>query len=328
MYGFYKGSSSAGTGDPITMKERRINKAIHSLLFLLIAALCNAQNKTTVRASVDKNTILIGEPVNLVIETDIPENEPIGFFIIDSITHFEFLQKGKIDTSNTNKGTALKQLFRITSFDSGQWVIPSYHLPQSEDLKTDSIIINVGYMAMDTTKDYNDIREIIDVNAEKDMDWTWYYIGGGAFLVLLLIYLLTRKKKKKTIRVTQQEKIIDPYTEAIQQLEALQKENLLDNRETKLYYSRLTDIFRVYVEKRKNIHSSKQTTDDLVAQLRSIHFDKEQYDQLANSLRLVDFVKFAKYIPTDNDHVNVFATIKKTIEQIERLNPVPSAKEE
>ncbi len=328
MYEFYKGSFSAGTDDPITMKERRINKAIHSLLFLLIAILCNAQNKTTVRASVDKNTILIGEPVNLVIEADIPENEPIGFFTIDSIAHFEFLQEGKIDTTNTNKGTALRQFFRITSFDSGQWVIPSYHLPQSEDLKTDSIIINVGYMAMDTAKDYNDIREIIEVNAEKDMDWTWYYIGGGALLVLLLIYLLTKKKKKKTTQAAQQEKIIDPYTEAIQQLEVLQKENLLGKGETKLYYSRLTDIFRVYVEKRKNIHSLKQTTDDLVAQLRNIHFDREQYDQLADALRLVDFVKFAKYIPTENDHVNVFAAIKKTIEQIERLNPVPSAKEE
>jgi len=310
------------------MKERRINKAIHSLLFLGIAFLGNAQEKTTVRASVDKNSILIGEHINLVLEADIPENDPIGFFAVDSITHFEFLQKGKIDTTNTNKGTILKQLFRITSFDSGQWVIPSYHMPQSEDLKTDSIIINVGYMPMDTTKDYNDIKEIIDVNAKKKMDWTWYYVGGGVLLVLLLIYLLTRKKKKKPAQATEAQKIIDPYTEAIQQLEILQKENLLAKDETKLYYSRLTDIFRVYVEKRKNIHSLQQTTDDLVYQLKSIHLDKEQYDQLAGALRLVDFVKFAKYIPTDADHANVYATIKKTIEQIERLNPVTTAKEE
>jgi len=311
------------------MKERRINKAIHSLLFLGIAFLGNAQEKTTVRASVDKNSILIGEHINLVLEADIPENDPIGFFAVDSITHFEFLQKGKIDTTNTNKGTILKQLFRITSFDSGQWVIPSYHMPQSEDLKTDSIIINVGYMPMDTTKDYNDIKEIIEVNAKKKMDWTWYYVGGGVLLVLLLIYLLTRKKKKKSsVQVAQEQKIIDPYTEAIQQLEILQKENLLAKDETKLYYSRLTDIFRVYVEKRKNIHSLQQTTDDLVYQLKNIHLDKEQYDQLAGALRLVDFVKFAKYIPTDADHVNVYATIKKTIEQIERLNPVTTAKEE
>jgi len=310
------------------MKERRINKAIHSLLFLGIAFLGNAQEKTTVRASVDKNSILIGEHINLVLEADIPENDPIGFFAVDSITHFEFLQKGKIDTTNTNKGTILKQLFRITSFDSGQWVIPSYHMPQSEDLKTDSIIINVGYLPMDTTKDYNDIKEIIEVNAKKKMDWTWYYVGGGVLLVLLLIYLLTRKKKKKPAQATEAQKIIDPYTEAIQQLEILQKENLLAKDETKLHYSRLTDIFRVYVEKRKNIHSLQQTTDDLVYQLKNIHLDKEQYDQLAGALRLVDFVKFAKYIPTDADHANVFATIKKTIEQIERLNPVTTAKEE
>ena len=310
------------------MKERRINKAIHSLLFLGIAFLGNAQEKTTVRASVDKSSILIGEHINLVLEADIPENDPIGFFAVDSITHFEFLQKGKIDTTNTNKGTILKQLFRITSFDSGQWVIPSYHMPQSEDLKTDSIIINVGYLPMDTTKDYNDIKEIIEVNAKKKMDWTWYYVGGGVLLVLLLIYLLTRKKKKKPAQATEAQKIIDPYTEAIRQLEILQEENLLAKDETKLYYSRLTDIFRVYVEKRKNIHSLQQTTDDLVYQLKNIHLDKEQYDQLAGALRLVDFVKFAKYIPTDADHANVYDTIKKTIEQIERLNPVTTAKEE
>jgi hypothetical protein len=311
------------------MKERRTNRAIHSLLFLLIALISNAQEKTTVRATIDKTSILIGEHINLVLEADIPENDPIGFFAIESIAHFEFLLKGKIDTTNTNKGTVLKQLFRITSFDSGQWVIPSYHMPQSEELKTDSLIINVGYMPMDTTKDYNDIKEIIEVAEKKKMDWTWYYVGGGALLVLLLIYLLTRKKKEKpSIGLSAQQETIDPYAEALRQLESLQKENLLALGETKLYYSRLTDIFRLYVEKRKNIHSLQQTTDDIVVQLKAIHLEKDQYDQLAASLRLVDFVKFAKYIPTDSDHVNVFETIKRTIEKIEQLIAVPAAKEE
>lgn len=309
------------------MKERRINKAIHSLLFLFIAYTSNAQSNTTVRALVDHNSILIGEPINLVLEADIPENEPISFFTVDSIAHFEFLHKGKIDTANTIKGTVLKQLFRITSFDSGQWVIPSYHLPQSENLSTDSVIIKVGYTPMDTTKDYNDIHEIIEINKEKQFDWTWYYIGGGLLLLIILIYILTRKKKKKVIEPAKEE-IIDPFTEAMRQLEALQKENLPAKDETKLYYSRLTDIFRVYIEKRKNIHSLQQTTDDLVKQLRSIKLSEPEYNELAQALRLSDFVKFAKYIPTENDNTTVFATIKRTMEQIEKSNPVPSAKEE
>jgi hypothetical protein len=307
------------------MKERR-NRAIHSLLFLFIALAGHTQRNTAVHASVDHNSILIGEPINFVLEADIPENEPISFFSIDSIAHFEFLHKGKIDTANTNKGTVLRQLFRITSFDSGQWVIPSYHLQQSDNLDTDSLVIKVGYTPMDTTKDYNDIRDIIEINAKEPFDWTWYILGGSILLLILLIYLLTRKKKKKAF-IPVKEEVIDPFTEAIRLLEALQKENLPAKNETKLYYSRLTDIFRVYIEKRKNIHSLQQTTDDLVRQLKTIRLNETDYNQLAQSLRLSDFVKFAKYIPTENDNRTVFTTIKGTIEQIEKSNPVSPVKE-
>ena len=305
------------------MKEHRIYKTIHSLLFLLLAIAADSQT-TTVRASVDKTNILIGEQINFLIEVNIPENEPIGFFSPDSIPHFEFLQRGKIDTTNTNKGTILKQLFRITSFDSGQWVIPSYSLPQSENLKTDSIIVNVSFMPMDSTKDYNDIKEIIEVNAVKEQDWTWYYAGGGLLLLLLLIYLLAKRKKKTGPQATSiAEKIIDPYTEAMEDLEKLQKENALAKGDAKLYYTRLTDIFRRYVERKKDIHSLQQTTDDLVTQLRGIGFEKEQYNQLAQALRLSDFVKFAKYIPTDADSRNTFDTLKNSIQSIERMAAGP-----
>jgi hypothetical protein len=284
------------------MKEHRINKAITTVLFLLIALAGKTQSTTTVRASVDKTNILIGEQINFVIEANIPENEPIGFFSPDSIAHFEFIQKGKIDTANTNKGTILKQLFRITSFDSGQWVIPSYTLPQSSNLKTDSIVITVGYLPMDSTRDYNDIKEIIEVNVARKQDWTWYYAGGGILLLLLIIYLLSKKKKKAAVEsAAAAEQVTDPYILALEQLDKLQKDS--------------------QAAKRKNIHSLQQTTDDLVTQLRDIRLEKEQYNQLSQSLRLSDFVKFAKYIPTEADNKNAFDTVKNAIQSIEKMNP-------
>lgn len=307
------------------MKEHHLilNRAIPSLLLLFVVCICNAQT-TTVRASVDRTNILIGEQINLVLEADIPENEPISFFAVDSIEHFEFLQKGKIDTVNTSKGTELKQLFRITSFDSGRWVIPAYSLAHSESLKTDSIVINVGFMAMDTTKDYNDIKEIIEIEAEKKQDWTWYYVGGGALLLAVLIYLLTRKKKKKAIEEAAAAQAPDPFRDAMENLEQLRQADYPGKGDTKKYYTQLTEIFRTYIEKRKGIHSLQQTTDDLVMQLRSIDLNKDEYNQLSQALRLSDFVKFAKYEPTDTDNKNVFDTIKKSIEEIERLNPPPA----
>lgn len=307
------------------MKEHRLilNKAIPSLLLLFVVFICNAQT-TTVRASVDRTDILIGEQINLILEADIPENEPISFFTIDSIEHFEFLQKGKIDTANTSKGTELKQLFRLTSFDSGRWVIPAYSLAHSESLRTDSIVINVGFMAMDTTKDYNDIKEIIEIEAEKKQDWTWYYVGGGALLLALLIYLLTRKKKKKATDEAAATQATDPFRDAMENLEQLKQADYPGKGDTKKYYTRLTEIFRTYVEKRKGIHSLQQTTDDLVLQLRSIDLNKDEYHQLSQALRLSDFVKFAKYETTDTDNTNVFDTIKKSIEEIERAIPAPA----
>lgn len=301
------------------MKKKFLYNAILLYFGLSLFAFGKAQVKTSVKASIDKNSILIGERVNLVLQANIPENEPIRFFSIDTIPHFEILDRSKTDTVNTSNGTELKQTVRLTSFDSGQWTIPSFSLASSEEPLTDSFSINVGYAPLDSTKDYNDIKNIIPVDYKEKEDYTWYYVGGGILLLLLTIYLLTRKKKKpKTAPVAQED---DPFTTAIKQLEQLQKQNLPAKGEIKSYYSGLTDIFRVYVEKRIGIQSQQKTTDDLVVQLRVSKLNKEELSQLSQALRLSDFVKFAKYIPGEADNKTIFDIVKKSIETIEKTIP-------
>lgn len=270
-----------------------------------------AQSKTTVKATVDKNKILIGERIQLRLEADIPENEAIRFFIIDTIPHFE-LDKQKIDTSYNNEGTSLKQVISITSFDSGHWVIPAFSL--GEKIITDTIPVDVAFSPMDSTQDYHDIKDIIDVKPpeEKKKWWLWYAIGGGTLLVILLLIYLLRKKKPVVAAVAP---VIDPYEEAMKELDKLQKEK----PGQKQYYSGLVDIFRIYVYEKKDIHSLQKTTDDLVIQLKGIPLAKEQFEKLSQALRLADFVKFAKYVPSNEDDRSTFDTIKKTINEIEQL---------
>jgi hypothetical protein len=292
------------------MNRNDLNKTIFSLAMLFAVLLVNAQQKIIVRAGVDRNKILIGEPIQLTLEVDIPENQPIRFFSIDSISHFEFLQKTKIDTSNTDRGTKLIRVIPITSFDSGHWVIPSYKL--SDNIATDTIPIDVGFTPFDPAQDYHDIKDIIEVNPVKEkQSWWWYIAGGGLLLLILLIYLLLKKKRPPLSAL---EVIIDPYEEAIKQLEKLQKEK----PEVKQYYSQLTDIFRLYVFRRKGILSLQKTTDDLILQLKNINLDKEQHVQLAQVLRSSDFVKFAKYIPMENDNAFTFEVIRQSIMNIEK----------
>src|SRR5688572_218363 len=89
--------------------------------------------------------------------------------------------------------------------------------------------------------------------------------------------------------------------------------------EAKQFYSRLVDIFRIYIADRKGVHSLQATTDDLVKQLKGLGMNNEQFDQLANSLRQTDFVKFAKFVPTAEDDRNAFTVIARSIQQIEEI---------
>lgn len=296
-----------------------LNRATILLLSVCFSAFAAAQSGITISAKVDKNKIFIGEHINLTLKADIPENEAIRFFSLDSLPHFEFLEKKKIDTSNTNKGTVLIQVIRITSFDSGRWVIPSFVL--ADNIATDSIPIEVGFSPFDPNQAYHDIKDVIDVKAEDEKkDWLWYAIGGGLLLILLL-YLLLRKKKKPVTPKTEQ--VIDPYKEAMTQLEALQRQK----PESKQYYSSLTDTFRLYIFRKKGILSLQKTTDDLVLQLRDLRINKDQFDKLAQALRLGDFVKFAKYQPAEADDMDSLAVIKQAITIIEQSETTSSHNE-
>jgi LPXTG-motif cell wall-anchored protein len=286
-------------------------KQILSLFFLSVAQFVAAQGGSTIKASVDRNKILIGGPILLTVEVYLSPESVKKFISIDSIEHFELLEKPVIDTTDKQGGLNIKGVYKITSFDSGHWVIPSFVL--SKDVKTDTIPIDVVFSDFDPAQNYHDIKDILEANpAENKAEWWWYAAGGALLLGLLLFYLL---KKKKPVPVSMPKVIINPYEEAMKQLQQLQKQK----PEAKQYYSKLTDIFRLYIFQKKGILSLQKTTDDLVIQLKSLNLNKEQFDKLSQSLRLGDFVKFAKYIPGNEDDSNAFNEIRNAIMTIEKM---------
>lgn len=283
-------------------------KVILSCFFAIITLSLNAQGRITVKASVDKNRILIGEQFFLTIQSRFPENQPSTFLSIDTIPHFEILETRPPLESNANGEKIIKQSFLMTSFDSGHWVIPSFRVAQK--YFSDTIPMDVVFSEFDPNQPYHDIKNIIEVEPEKKQSWLWYIVGGGILLLLLLVWLLTRKKKPvvKAPAVT-----INPYDEAMQQLEVLQKANY----PAKQFYSGMIDVLRLYIFRKKGVLSLQKTTDDLILQLKNINLEKEQYLQLSQALRLGDFVKFAKYVPSPEDDRFVFESIKSSIRNIE-----------
>lgn len=245
----------------------------------------------------------------MTIEARFPANAGISFSMPDSIARFEFLEEPAVDSLYENGTTMLKGIYRITSFDSGHWVIPSFYLTKSE--RSDTIGIDVVFTPFNPEQPYHDIKDIIDVKAEKNNPWWWYAAGGGLLLLVLAAYLL-RKKKPAPVAIPVSK--IDPYEEAIRQLEELQR----SKPDSKQYYTRLTDIFRLYIFRRKGMLSLQKTTDDLVLQLKDTGLSKEEFEKLAQALRLSDLVKFAKYAPTEEDNRTAYHDILNALKSIER----------
>lgn len=293
------------------MNKMNFNRIKLLLAFLFFVQLATAQNGATIKASVDKNKILIGEPLQLTIEAYFPANTAKQFITIDSIDHFELLDKPVTDSNDQTGGMTMKTVFRITSFDSGHWVIPSYSL--SETVKTDTIPVDVVFSDFNPNQEYHDIKDVVDVKVpEKKNEWWWYAIGG--VLLLALIILLLKRKKPQPVIAPKVKITVNAYEEAMQQLEQLSREK----PGVKQYHSRLTDIFRLYVFRKKGILSLQKTTDDLVIQLKDLGLDKEQFDKLSQSLRLSDFVKFAKYVPSESDNSICYNEIRNSIIIIEK----------
>ncbi len=295
----------------ISMKQ----PTLHTLFFLLLA-FCGtpssfAQTGTTVSMQVDKKTILIGEPITISLTAEIPENAAIRFFRIDTIPHFEVLQRGRIDTSNTGVGTVLKQDIQITGYDSGTWVIPPMIL--EEGVSTDSALIQVNYTPFNPEQPYHDIKDILDASLEDEKKKNWWWYAAGAVIVLIIIFYLVFRNKSKTSEPAP-EVVRDYYQEAIDQLRKHQS----SGSENKAWFTELVQIFRTYAHLRKGMYSEQQTSEDLLRQLKTMAMPENIYSELTQALRLSDFVKFAKYDPTATDKNASWDAVYKAIQELEK----------
>ena len=67
------------------------NKRIGCTLPMLLACLLSV-GQVLVRSSVDKDYILVGEPVKLTVEARLPLGEKVKWFQLDTIPHFEWIE--------------------------------------------------------------------------------------------------------------------------------------------------------------------------------------------------------------------------------------------
>ena len=233
-------------------------------IFLTLACTMLYAQQVRVKASVNRDRILIGEPIVLQLEAELPEGESFTWFRLDSIDHFEWLVKGQMDTLDAVQGKLYRQQVTITSFDSGSWTIPRLSLQvKNSSYLTDSIPLTVGYSNADPNKPYHDIRDIIEVPAAETGKVNYIIAIVTLLAIAGLIYLLTRKKKEQVTASIPKGPVLTAYERALSSLSALKPRLLQSNGHVKNLYIELNDIIRDYFREEKLVLEPDSTNDQL-----------------------------------------------------------------
>jgi hypothetical protein len=300
------------------------------VVILIVAFLFSFQNSDaqlpTVKTSVDKNNILIGQQINYRVQFSMPDNtyRLAWFSMPDSVGNFNVITRNKIDSSFSNGNLNFSQDIILTSFDSGRQVIPPQTLSVSTldgdstfNLFTDSIAINVTYSPTDSIMPFHDIKNIIEVKKSFPW-WAWALVALGIIILITsILFLLKFFNKKKDVKIFESK--LSPYDEAMQSLNDLEKEDLLQQNKFKEYHSRLSDIFKRYLSRKTNTYQLHLTTDELLIELNGFDLSKEQISNFAGSLRLGNAVKFAQYIPPAYENEKAFSQTKEMITAINNI---------
>ncbi len=300
------------------------------VLIIFIIALYNLKlsaQEIFPQAMLNQNEALIGDHVNLNISIKIPKNYIAQFPAIpDSIDKLLFINIEKIDTTRIKDSLYLERNITITSFDTGTFEIPplTFLLKKPDDtslypLSTNRLFIKYSGIAIDTAKPIKDIKPPFKVPTSF-WDYFWY-----VFIPLLIIalayfgYKYYKKHKKAPIPRRAYNPDIPAHIQALNDLRKLDEQKLWQKGEFKKYHSEISEILRLYIERRYSFPALEETTSDILDEIESRISTESLKKDLKQILELADLVKFAKYIPLPDENIN---SMDKAIQFVNYTRPM------
>lgn len=310
-----------------TLQFSQPQRAIFSIkntkfLFFFIFTMGSGLLFSQVKIQVDTTHIRIGEQI--IYEISTANTSPVLFPVLklDSLKKIEIVGDLPIDTLKNR----LYKKYLLTGFDSGSYVIPAQEvLINNQRFLTDSILIQVGTVAVDTIKQgLFPLKPIYKAPPKTWHEYLWILWWLLVILIVIAMVWWFAFKGKKIIQF-KPKKILTPFDIALTQLKALDEKDLIGQQKIKEYYTELTDIVRNYIEKDLKITAMEVTSDELVTLLKKTNkykklgISREQINHLELFLHNSDLVKFAKGKPeteTINNDRSFAETVLKELKTV------------
>ena len=255
--------------------------------------------------------ILIGSQTQLTLQVENVQQNSSGiqqwFQLPDTFAHIQVVKRSTIDTFIVNGNTILTQHITLTSFDSGSWKIPVltvvFQNKQTFTIKN-TPVLTVLPADVSGMKDYNGFTDIIEV-PQPAKPFPWWILVSAVLSMLLIVLLIKRirlaKRRNPLPVVPPQSK--DQVLDAIKKLREKYPYSIGEHQ---AFFTELIALCRVFSDAQLRQDTHSFTTDEyMVAVKNKIGAEPVQTDYF-QLLRLSDAVKFARYIPTEQEVENAF----------------------
>ena len=305
------------------------------VLMLTSLSLAQAQQQVKVSVSLERDSIWLGDQLKMILVAEYPTGANISFpELKDSLANgVEIISRSKRDSSKIGDGIMqMRQNYLITAFDSGPhpvgpflFALHSKAIPDT--LRSNRLSLFVKVPPVDLKKGFADIKKPYGapITFKEVAPWILGIILL-ATIVFLIIYAISRRRKNIPLFTLPAKPKLPPHVVALSELDKLKEEQLWQHDKVKDYYTRLTDIIRVYIEERYEIPAMEQTSQEILNQFKGEHsaIKGKLFSGLQRTLETSDLVKFAKYTPlADENHfvlVQAYTLVEET--KAEPVEPV------
>ncbi len=305
--------------------------ATYKIIALLVLALFIHQGYgQEVTASIDRDSLLIGEQIELQLSASADPEALILFPEGQTFYPLEVVNESAIDTLSKRPQLSLRKTYKITQFDAGDYLIAPQQITINRNpYTTEAIPVRINDVVVDTTaQGLYDIKPLGQKTPEPQSHWPYVLITALIAIGLLVYFKRSREKKR----------VISPFEEAIRSIDRLKQIEVV--KAASIYYS-ATSIFKTYLHRRLSLSTEQRTSKELIGLLDSLGQNepyyqqtKEQQNGLKELLNRAELYKFAKQSVTDEQRSADLLLVSQTIEayeegylrKLEALTIVPQKK--
>ena len=198
----------------------------------------------------------------------------------------------------------------ITSFDEGNYELPAIMVGRlSNDGVIDTLVfdpmrLEVRTMPVDTaTFVPHDIKGQIryPVTVEELMPWLVAFWILAVIVIVTVCLIIIHKRKDDPAYERK-----DPaHIVALRELDKYRGNKMWVPEKQKAFYSGVTDALREYMDSRYGVSAMEMTTAEIFADMKKQDVPQELLADVKELFERADFVKFAKYVASDDDNASV-----------------------